>query len=116
MQASTFMVKGNLGFEVQNRRVAGLAGLKGLSSIRSNNLSFVNVNDNNYKSNPCKLSCGSLSMGAGFARLGLDHVMKSSPKYRSVKAQAASGLYSNYYQCLFEMLYGLFMRKVCWLT
>nr|AAF74565.1 hexose transporter [Spinacia oleracea] len=91
MQASTFMVKGNLGFEVQNRRVAGLAGLKGLSSIRSNNLSFVNVNDNNYKSNPCKLSCGSLSMGAGFARLGLDHVMKSSPKYRSVKAQAASG-------------------------
>uniref|UniRef100_A0A803M4B5 Major facilitator superfamily (MFS) profile domain-containing protein n=1 Tax=Chenopodium quinoa TaxID=63459 RepID=A0A803M4B5_CHEQI len=91
MQASAFMVKGNLGFGVQNRRVAEINGVKGLSSIGCNNQSFVKINDNNYKFNPCKLSCGSLSMGAGFGRLGIDHVMKSSAKYRSVKAQAASG-------------------------
>uniref|UniRef100_A0A803LAX4 Major facilitator superfamily (MFS) profile domain-containing protein n=1 Tax=Chenopodium quinoa TaxID=63459 RepID=A0A803LAX4_CHEQI len=91
MQASTFMVKGDLGFGVQNRRVAQINGFKGLSSIGCNNQSFLKVNDNNYKFNPCKLSCGSLSMGAGFGRLGIDHVMKSSAKYRSVKAQAASG-------------------------
>lgn len=91
MQASTFMVKGNLGFGAQNRRVAGIGVLKGSSSISCNNLRFVNVNNIKDKGSPCELSGGSISMGAGFARLGFDHVMNSSPKYRSVKAQAASG-------------------------
>ncbi|XP_010693271.2 plastidic glucose transporter 4 [Beta vulgaris subsp. vulgaris] len=90
MQASTFMVKGNLGIEVRNRKV-GIGGFKGSSSVLCSNLRFVNVNDNNLKGNSCKLSCGSVSMGAGFGRLGLDHVLMSSTKYRSVRAQAASG-------------------------
>lgn len=93
MQASTFMVKGNLGIEVRNRKV-GIGGFKGSSSVLCSNLRFVNVNDNNLKGNSCKLSCGSVSMGAGFGRLGLDHVLMSSTKYRSVRAQAASGLSS----------------------
>ncbi|CAO2817237.1 unnamed protein product [Amaranthus hypochondriacus] len=91
MQASTFIVKGNLGFGFPNHRVAKIGGSSGSSSVLCSNLRFKDINENNYKYNSLKLSCGSLSMGAGFGRLGLDHVLRSSPKYRSVKAQAASG-------------------------
>ncbi|KAL2896715.1 Plastidic glucose transporter 4 [Bienertia sinuspersici] len=91
MKASTFMVKGNLGFEPLNRRVSGIGSVKNSSSVLCSNPRLVNNNHSNYKVNPCKLSFGSISMGAGFARLGFDQVLKSSAKYRSVKTQATSG-------------------------
>nr|AAG00995.1 putative glucose translocator [Mesembryanthemum crystallinum] len=100
MQASSCLVKGNLGFEVQNRRrgvlaVAGLGGFKNSSPILSSNLRFVN-GVINKKSSSCKLTTsGSVLMGAGLARMGLDHVFQSTAKYRSVKAQAASGDYED---------------------
>ena len=94
MQASTYVVKGNLGFEVQNRKgvLSGLGGFRNSSPVLFSNLRF--VNSNNEKAGSSKLSCGSAPVGIGCAKMGIDRVFKSSAKYRSVKAQASSGLSS----------------------
>lgn len=91
MQASTYVVKGNLGFEVQNRKgvLSGLGGFRNSSPVLFSNLRF--VNSNNEKAGSSKLSCGSAPVGIGCAKMGIDRVFKSSAKYRSVKAQASSG-------------------------
>ncbi|XP_074308306.1 plastidic glucose transporter 4 [Silene latifolia] len=89
MQASSFVVKGKVGFGVKDPRVNGIGGFRKSSSILCNNLRFVSNNNNNSnRGSSCKLSSGSVSMGAGLARMGFDQVLKSTAKYRSVKAQA----------------------------
>ncbi|KAH9623544.1 hypothetical protein KSS87_007484 [Heliosperma pusillum] len=89
MQASSFVVKGKVGFGVKDPKVNGIGGFRKSTSITcNNNLRFVSNNNNSNKGSGCKLSCGSVSMGGGLARMGFDHVLKSTSKYRSVKAQA----------------------------
>ena len=89
MLGSSHVLKGNLGFQVQGRRGAGIGvdGLRDSSSVLISNLKFVKKNN---KGSRCKLNSGSIAMGAGLARMGVDHVLTSSANFRSVKAQAAS--------------------------
>ncbi|KAK9683190.1 hypothetical protein RND81_10G122100 [Saponaria officinalis] len=100
MQASSFVVEGKVGFGVKDSRVSEFGGFRKSTSAVCTNLRFANKNINNIninninnknKGGDCKLSCGSSSsMGAGIARMGFDQVLKSTAKYRSVKAHASS--------------------------
>ncbi|OMP04740.1 Sugar/inositol transporter [Corchorus olitorius] len=88
MQASTHLIKGNLGFEISKRRVLPCFG-----EVRKKNLTL--------KRNIClrsasvcsSLNSGAVSMGAelGRARHGIETVVHNSVKSRSIRAQASAG-------------------------
>ncbi|GAB4832324.1 hypothetical protein Ancab_006338 [Ancistrocladus abbreviatus] len=91
MQSSAYAVKGSIGLEIHNRRLAapGVAQFKKRNSALNNTFSILDGSSD--KDHCCKLSSSSISMGAGFARMGVDRMFRSSAKYRSVKAQASEG-------------------------
>ncbi|GAB4827886.1 hypothetical protein Ancab_034770 [Ancistrocladus abbreviatus] len=91
MQSSTYVVKGKIGFEIHNRKLAagGVADFKWRNSAVNNILR--NFHASSDKINCCKLNSLSNPMGAGLARMGVDGVFRSSAKYRSVKAQVSGG-------------------------
>ncbi|KAK8541785.1 hypothetical protein V6N13_137624 [Hibiscus sabdariffa] len=88
MQASTQLVKGNLGIEVPKWRV-----LPRFSEVRQRSLIW-NLNLCTRSGSTCSgLSTGDVSMGVGLvhARNGSDTAFLSSAKSRSIKAQASGG-------------------------
>ncbi|XP_049382481.1 plastidic glucose transporter 4 [Solanum stenotomum] len=85
MQTSTFTVKGNTGFGLQNRRI-----LQGVSDLRSRNLAGKNLRMT--ERNSCfGVSMDSASMGIelGRARRTVQSVFGSSAKARSHRVRAA---------------------------
>lgn len=88
MQASTHLFKGNLGFDLSNRNFLPRFGvvIKRNSTLNRN----LCIRSDSIRNG---LSSGAVSMGANIARgrNGIDTVVRSSLKSRSVKAQA-SGL------------------------
>ncbi|KAK4711947.1 hypothetical protein R3W88_006460 [Solanum pinnatisectum] len=85
MQASTFTVKGNTGFGLQNRRI-----LQGISDLRSRNLAGKSLRMT--ERNSCfGVSMDSASMGIelGRARRTVQSVFGSSAKARSHRVRAA---------------------------
>ncbi|GMH20664.1 hypothetical protein Nepgr_022505 [Nepenthes gracilis] len=89
MQSSTYVWKGSLGFEIQNSWFVA-AGI-GEYRKRTSALNSLCIVDSNNKRNFYKFNSASFSMEAGFARVGVDSVLKSLAKYRLVKAQASEG-------------------------
>lgn len=91
MQASSFAVKGNLGFDLQNHNHRVLPGFGDLRK-RSSLLHMT------QRGSCFGLRLNSVSMGVelGRVRTNVESVFRSSAKARSVKAQAA-GLF--YYFC-----------------
>ncbi|XP_039043832.1 plastidic glucose transporter 4-like [Hibiscus syriacus] len=88
MQASTHLVKGNLGLEIPKRRV-----LPRFSEVRQRSLTS-NHNLCIRSGSTCSgLSSGDVSMGAGLVRAtnGIKTAVRSSAKSRSAKAQASGG-------------------------
>ena len=88
MQASTHLIKGNLGFDLSKRRVLPCFG-----DVRERNLTLNRNLCIRSGSISSGLSSGAVPMGAELtcARNGIETVVRSSVKSRSVKAQA-SGL------------------------
>ncbi|XVF31585.1 hypothetical protein REPUB_Repub17cG0003600 [Reevesia pubescens] len=88
MQASTHLIEGKLGFEVSKRRA-----LPRFSEVRERNLSL-NRNLCIRSGSICSgLSSTAVSMGAEVTRprSGIETVLRSSIKSRSLKAQASGG-------------------------
>lgn len=90
MQASTYVVKGGAGFEVQNRR-----GLYSFRRIEKGALTLSNIDLRVRDKVPGfgPLRSGSVAMGAELARArgGVDSLVRSSVKARSVRALASGG-------------------------
>ena len=88
MQASTFAVKGNLGFNIKNHRV-----LPELGEFWRRRRSALNDHCMKERNSCFGLRVDSVSMGAELvrARASVQSAFRSSVKARSVKAQA-SGL------------------------
>ncbi|XVE78685.1 hypothetical protein DITRI_Ditri13aG0167000 [Diplodiscus trichospermus] len=88
MQASTYPIKGNLGSEFSKR---GL--LPSFGEVRERNLPLNRNLCISSDSIHSGVSCGAVSMGAELsrARNGIQTVVRSSIKSRSVKAQASGG-------------------------
>lgn len=88
MQASTYVVKGGAGFEVQNRR-----GLYSFRRIEKGALTLSNIDLRVRDKVPGfgPLRSGSVAMGAELARArgGVDSLVRSSVKARSVRALAS---------------------------
>ncbi|XP_022750344.1 plastidic glucose transporter 4-like isoform X2 [Durio zibethinus] len=88
MQASTHLIKGNLGFEFSKRRVLPCFGkVTELNLTLDCNICF-------RSGSICSgLNSGAVSMGAepARARNGIETVVRSSVKSRSIKAQASGG-------------------------
>lgn len=86
MQASTHLFKGNLGFDLSNRNFLPRFGvvIKRNSTLNRN----LCIRSDSIRNG---LSSGAVSMGANIARgrNGIDTVVRSSLKSRSVKAQAS---------------------------
>ncbi|EOY04153.1 Plastid hexose transporter isoform 2 [Theobroma cacao] len=88
MQASTHLIEGNLGFDLSKRRELPCCG-----EVRERNLTL-NRNLCIGSGSICSgLRSGAVSMGAELARArnGIETVVRSSVKSRSVKAQASGG-------------------------
>ncbi|EOY04152.1 Plastid hexose transporter isoform 1 [Theobroma cacao] len=87
MQASTHLIEGNLGFDLSKRRELPCCG-----EVRERNLTL-NRNLCIGSGSICSgLRSGAVSMGAELARArnGIETVVRSSVKSRSVKAQASA--------------------------
>ncbi|XVF20769.1 hypothetical protein REPUB_Repub12eG0031500 [Reevesia pubescens] len=88
MQASTHLIKGNLGFELSKRRVLPCFG-----KVRERDLTLTRNLCIPSGSICSGLSSGAVPMGAELARArsGIETVVRSSLKSRSLKAQASGG-------------------------
>ncbi|CAK9149852.1 unnamed protein product [Ilex paraguariensis] len=88
MQASTFAVKGNLGFNIKNHRV-----LPELGEFWRRRSSALNDHCMKERNSCFGLRVDSVSMGAELvrARASVQSAFRSSVKARSVKAQASEG-------------------------
>lgn len=84
MQASTYSVKGNTGFDLRNRK-----DLPGIGDFRKTSFVWKNLCQKE-RSSCLRLRFDSVVMGAELGRMS---VFRPSAKSRSVKAQANSGCF-----------------------